>query len=204
MRTAVLAFLAFSFVAAAAGAQSVSTDPRQAPTGRYAVETGHSQLLFSITHLGLTEYYGRFDKLAGTLNFDSAEPEKSAVSVSIDTGSVDLPSHELIATLAGATVFNAAQFPAATFKSTSIVRTGPTTGKITGDLTIKNVTKPVTLDATFTGGRINPMSNSYALGFSASATIKRTDFGITGMAWEPFVGDDVKLTIQAMFQLQKE
>lgn len=110
----------------------------------------------------------------------------------------------MIGDLTSSAVFDAAQFPAATFKSTSIVRTGPTSGKITGNLTIKNVTKPVTLDATFNGGRPNPMNNSYALGFSATATIKRTDFGLTGMVWEPFVSDDVQLTIQAMFQQQKD
>jgi polyisoprenoid-binding protein YceI len=56
----------------------------------------------------------------------------------------------------------------------------------------------------FHGGAMNPMSNSYAIGFSASATIKRTDFGLTGMRWEPFVGDDVKLIIEALFQQQKD
>ena len=199
MRTIIFAFVAF---AVAAGAQSA--DPKQAPTGRYALETRHSQVLFAIAHQGLTDYYGRFDKLTGRLAFDSAEPEKSAVSVTIDMTSIDTPSQELNATLAGKAVFDAQSFPAATFKSTSIVRTGPTTGKITGELTIKNVTKLVTLDATFIGGRPDPMGGSYAIGLSASATIKRSDFGITGMVWEPFVGDDVKLIIEALFHQQKD
>jgi polyisoprenoid-binding protein YceI len=202
MRSFLLALSVFAF-AAVAEAEGVSTDPKQAPTGRYAVETGHSLVLFAISHQDLTEYYGRFDRLSGSLNYDAAEPEKSAVSVSIDMTSVDVPSRELTETLGGDGVFDAKDFPAATFKSTSIVRTGPSTGKITGDLTIKNVTKPVTLDATFEGGRLNAMSDSYALGFHATTTIKRTDFGITGMRWEPFVGDDVTLTIEAMFVQQK-
>ncbi len=82
--------------------------------------------------------------------------------------------------------------------------TGPNTGKITGDLTIKNVTKSVTLDAVFNGGSLNPMSDSYAIGFSATATIRRTDFGITGMRWEPLVGDEVKLIVEVMFQQSKD
>jgi polyisoprenoid-binding protein YceI len=200
MRSLILAF-ACAAVAASAG---VSTDPRQAPTGRYVLETRHSQLLFAIAHQGITDYYGRFDKLSGTLAFDSAAPEKSAVSVTIDTGSIDTPSQALNATLADKAVFDALDFPAATFKSISIVRTGPTTGRITGELTIRNVTKPVTLDATFNGGRPDPISGSTAIGFNATATIKRTDFGLTGMVWEPFVGDDVKLVIEAMFQQQKD
>ena len=202
MRSIIAMLFAVSLVTAAS-AQSVSPDPKQAPTGRYALETRHSQLLFAIVHAGLSEYYGRFDKLSGSLNFDSAEPEKSAVSIAIDTSSIDVPSQQLIGELAGKAVFDAQIFPSATFRSTSVVRTGPQTGKMTGDLTIKNITKPVTLDVTFTGGRIDPMGSSYAIGFEATATIKRTDFGITGMPWEPFVGDDVKLIIEAVFQQQK-
>jgi polyisoprenoid-binding protein YceI len=204
MRSAILALLAFFFIAGAASAQSVSVDPRQAPTGRYRLEPNHSTVLFAISHLGLTEYYGRFDRLSGTLNFDSAEPEKSAVSVVIDMTNIDTPSPKLSSELTDAAVFDATQFPAATFKSASIVRTGPTTGKITGDLTIKNVTKPVTFDAVFGGGRQNPMGSSYALGFHATTAVKRSDFGITGMPWDSLVGDDVKLTIEAMFLQQKE
>ena len=196
--------LAFAAMAVSASGAGVSTDPKQAPTGRYAMETRHSQLLFAIAHQGITDYYGRFDKLSGTLAFDSAEPDKSVVSVTIDTSSLDTPSPALNTMLADKAVFDTQEFPAATFKSTGIIRTGPTSGKITGELTIKNVTKPVTLDATFTGGRPDQMSGAYAIGFSATTTIKRTDFGLTGMVWEPFVGDDVKLIIQALFQQQKD
>ena len=79
-------------------------------------------------------------------------------------------------------------------------RTDATHGTITGDLTIRDVTKPVTLDVTFTGTELNPLDDSRVLGFQATATIKRSDFGMTGMIWEPLVGDDVKLIIEAMFQ----
>lgn len=203
MPSKLFATLAFAVLAVAANAQNVSPDVKQAPTGRYGLETRHSQVLFSILHQGTTNYYGRFDRLSGTMNFDAAEPEKSTVAITIDTGSVDTPSPQLNTTLSGPDVFDAAKFPRATFTSTSIVRTGPRTGKVTGDLTIRNVTKPVTLDVTFHGGNMNPMSDSYAIGFSASTTIKRTDFGITGMRWEPLVSDDVKLIIEAMFVQQK-
>ena len=200
-----------SFAAAAvvlallpAGAQNVSADVKQAPTGRYAAQPAHTLVLFSIFHAGTTNYYGRFDRITGTMNLDAAEPEKSSVSIQIDMTSLDTPSAALNAELMGPAVFDAAKFPTATFRSTSITRTGPDTGTITGDLTIKNVTKPVTLDVVFHGGALNPMSNAYAAGFSAQASIKRTDFGITGMRWEPFVSDDVKLIIEALFQHQKD
>ena len=204
MRLAAFALVILSLASVAAEAQSTSADVRQAPSGGYALETRHSQVLFSILHQGLTHFHGRFDRLSGTLNFDATEPANSAVSITIDTSSIDTPSPQLNQELAGPHVFDAQKFPTATFKSTSIERTGPTTGKITGNLTIRNITKPVTLDVTFNGGSLSPMSNAYALGFSATATIKRTDFGITGMRWEPLVSNDVRLTIEAMFQHQKD
>lgn len=194
----------FALVALAGPAIASSGDPKQAPTGSYSLETRHSQVLFAIPHLGITDYYGRFDKLSGTLNYNSGAPEKSSVNISIDMSSIDMPSHELMGELMGAGVFNTASFPAATFKSTAIARTGPNTGTITGDLTLHGVTKPVTLDVTFGGVTADPFSGADDVGFHATATIKRTDFGITGMVWEQIVGDDVKLTIEAMFQHKKD
>lgn len=203
LRGIIIAIFA-TFFSLGALAQSVSTDPSRAPNGAYRMEVSHSQLLFLISHLGLTDYYGRFDKLSGTLNFDANEPERSVVNITIDTSSIDTPSERLTGTLKGTDVFSTAQFPSAAFKSTSIVRIGPTTGRITGDLTIKGVTKPVVLDATFTGGKPDPLNGAYALGFRATATIKRTDFGLTGMVWDPYVGNNVNLIIEAMFEQEKE
>jgi polyisoprenoid-binding protein YceI len=194
----------FALIVLAAPAWASSGDPKQAPTGSYSLETRHSQVLFAIPHLGITDYYGRFDKLSGTLNYNSGAPEKSSVNITIDMTSIDVPSHELVGELMGAGVFNAAGFPTATFKSTSIARTGPNSGTITGDLTLHGVTKQVTLDATFGGVTADPFSGADDIGFHATATVKRTDFGITGMVWEQIVGDDVKLTIEAMFQHKKD
>ena len=201
MRNVLVASIGLLALAGPALAQS--SDPRQAPTGSYSLETRHSQVLFAIPHLGITDYYGRFDKLSGTLSYNSAAPEKSAVSVTIDMTSIDTPSRELMSELMGANVFDSTKYPTATFKSTSVTRTGPTTGTITGDLTLHGVTRPVTLDATFGGVTSDPVSGADDIGFHATATLKRTDFGLTGMVWESFVGDDVKLTIEAMFQHKK-
>lgn len=181
-----------------------SSDPKQAPTGTYALEMRHSQVLFAIPHLGITDYYGRFDKLSGSLSWNAGAPEKSAVNVTIDMTSIDTPSRELMGELMGAGVFNTASFPTATFKSTSVARTGPNGGTIAGDLTLHGVTKPVTLNATFGGVTQDPFSGADDIGFHATATVKRTDFGITGMVWEGIVGDEVKLSIEAMFQHKKD
>jgi polyisoprenoid-binding protein YceI len=196
--------IAVAFVfALLTGVASATDAPNPAPSGSYAMETRHSQLLFAIPHLGITNYYGRFDRLSGSLNFASAAPEKSAVTATIDMTSIDMPSHELIGELMGAGVFNTTQFPTATFKSTSIAVTGPNSGTITGDLTLHGVTKPVTLNATFGGTTTDPFSGADDIGFHATTTVNRRDFGIGGMVWDNIVGDEVQITIEAMFQRPK-
>jgi polyisoprenoid-binding protein YceI len=203
MLRSIFAALLAAALCSGAAAQTISKDPTHAPNGTYRLDTMHSQVLFSITHLGLTDYYGRFDKLAGTLNFNGNNPEKSATNISIDTNSVDTPSNRLNDTLK-TDIFSSAQFPTATFKATSVARTGPDTGRITGDLTIKGVTKPVVLDAVFMGSGQDPLNGGYALGFHATGTIKRSDYGMTGMVWAPFVADDIHLVVEALFQQEKE
>jgi polyisoprenoid-binding protein YceI len=193
-----------AMIATPAFAQSASKDPSQAPSGAYTVDTAHSQVLFAIAHIGVTNFYGRFDRLSGTLNFDPHQPEKSAVSISIDATSVDTPSGEVNNELKALSSFNTASFPTVTFKSTSVTRTGPDTGKIAGDLTIRGVTKPVVLDAVFGGGEQNPMGDSYVLGFHATATVKRSDYGMTGMFWSAMVGDEAQIVIEALFQQEKK
>lgn len=193
-----------AFSTAAAAQTSVSKDTTRAPTGAYKLETAHSLVIFSIGHLGLTDYYGRFDKLAGTLNFDSNQPEKSATTITIDTTSVDTPSDRLNTELKSDNVFATGKFPNATFKSTSIAKTGADTGRITGDLTIRGVTKPVVLDVVFNGGAKNPLGGGYSLGFRGTTTIKRSDFDMTNMMWSPYVGDTVTLIVEAMFMQEKD
>jgi polyisoprenoid-binding protein YceI len=200
-----LAFAALSLLAMTGAAMAApSDDPKKAPTGSYSMDSRHSLVVFAIPHLGITDYYGRFDKVSGSLSFNAGAPEKSSVSVTIDMTSVDVPSRELIGELAGSNVFDATKYPSATFKSTAVTRTGPNTGTITGDLTLHGVTKSVTLDTTFGGLTADPFSGADDIGFHATTTIKRTDFGLTGMVWESVVGDDVKLTIEAMFQHSRE
>lgn len=195
------AILLLCFAIFPAQAQTVTKDPAQAPSGSYTVDAEHTQVLFSVLHLGLTDYFGRFDKISGTLTWDGAQPERSALSVSIDTTSLDTSNERLNNQLN--TAFRTQQYPAAIFKSTTIRRTGPDTGQIAGMLTIKDVTKPVTLDVTFNGSRNVPLTGILALGFRATATIRRSDFGLNTAFWSPFLSDDVQLIIAAMFDKQK-
>jgi polyisoprenoid-binding protein YceI len=204
-RSILFVCLVVAAIAGPASGAGVSTDPKQAPAGAYQLETRHTQVIFAIPHFGITDYYGRFEKTEGTLNFNPTAPEKSSVSVSIDMTSANVMNTQLTGEIAGASVFDSGKFPTATFKSTSIERTGPNTGKMTGDMTIHGVTKPVTFDVTFNGGLIAPMgAAAYDIGFHATTVIKRSDFGLDKMMWSSAVGDDVKLTIEALFTQQKK
>jgi len=198
MRRITLALIALMlFAAVPATAEPISKDPAQAPAGTYTADAKHTQVMFSIMHLGLTDYNARFDRISGTLAFDNKEPERSSISISIDTTSLDTPSTTLNDNLKN--VFRVQQYPVAIFKSTSITRSGPDRGRINGLLTIRDVTKPVMLDVTFNGGGKVPMSGGYSLGFHASGIIHRSDFGLDHMIWSGFVSDDVQLTIEAKF-----
>lgn len=193
--TAGLALPAF---AQSAGAPT--TDLAQVEGGHFAVDKSHAKIIFSTTHFGFSTYYGIFTDFDAKLDFDPKAPAKSALDVTINTDGIDTTNPKLDAHLKSPDFFDAAKFPTATFKATKIDVTGKTTGTITGDLTLHGVTKPVTLKATFNGGGVNPLSKAYVLGFNATGTIKRTEFGITTYA--PLVGDDVELTISAEFDRQ--
>ncbi|HLY05589.1 MAG TPA: YceI family protein [Rhizomicrobium sp.] len=199
MRNIVFTAVALALIASVpASGQSVSKDPALAPAGTYAANQNHTQVLFSVRHLGLTDFHGRFDKVSGTLTFDNRRPERSAVSITIDTTSLDTTSEKLNNDLK--TIFRVQEFPAMTFKSTAVTRTGPDTGRIDGMLTIKDVTRPVILDVTFNGGGKSMMSGGdYSLGFHATGVLRRSDFGLDKMFWSGFVSDEVALTIEAEF-----
>jgi polyisoprenoid-binding protein YceI len=183
---------------------TVNTNPGLAPSGRYRVVRDHTQVIFSIMHLGLSPYFGRFAGATGAMNFNPLDPARSSVSVEIDPKSASTLTDLLSRQLCGEDVFNCAKYSKIAFKSTSIKRTGDNTGDLVGDLSIAGVTKPATLHATFHGGMQGPLGqDNYQLGFSAETTIKRSDFGLTKMIWAPTVGDEIKLLIAAEFEQDK-
>ena len=197
--------LALGFSEGAAFAQgAVNINPRLAPPGRYRVVRDHTQIVFSIMHLGLSPYFGRFAGATGTLNFNPLTPERSTIAMDIDPKTASTLTDLVARQLCGEDVFNCAKFGKIGFKSTAIKKTGDTKGDIVGDLTIAGVTKPVTLHATFHGGMQGPLGqDNYQLGFSAETTLKRTDFGLTKMIWASTVGDEVTLLIAAEFEQDK-
>jgi polyisoprenoid-binding protein YceI len=135
--------------------------------------------------------------MESTLNYNSEDPTKSELDVTVYPNSVDTNNAKLEEELRGDQWFNVIKFPRATFHSTKIERTGPTTGKITGDFTMLGVTHTLVLDAALVGTGPHPMFKKPVLGFTATTTIKRSDYGFTNFI--PMVGDDVTLQIEAEF-----
>src|SRR5690606_27914563 len=122
----------------------------------YTVDTDHTQIAWGVNHLGFNVYYGIFGGTTGTLTLDPANPASASVSLTIPIDKVTTTSEQLNAHLKTADFFDTTKFPTATFKSTRITVDG-LGAKIAGDLTIKGITKPVVLDARFTGAGPNPM-----------------------------------------------
>jgi len=181
-----------------------ATDLEGMPSGLYELDKNHASLIWKVSHLGLSNYTARFTDFDIDIDFNAFEPAASRVRATIDPTSVetDFPEPEkkdFDKELAmKESWFNAEQFPQITFMSTSVEKTGDNTGKVTGDLTFLGVTKPVTLDVVFNKAIGNhPFANKPALGFSATTTIKRSDFGLT--TYIPQIGDEVEIIIEAEF-----
>jgi polyisoprenoid-binding protein YceI len=162
----------------------------------YTLDPNHTQAQFVWNHYGFTNLTGQFGKIEGTLEFDAADPTKSSVSATISTASIDSSNKKLDGKLVSADYFDVAKFPTATFKSTRVEKGAtPDRLKVTGDLTLHGVTKPVTLDVAVTKVGDHPMRKAAAAGFDATGTLKRSDFGITN--YLPMAADEVKLHIVA-------
>jgi polyisoprenoid-binding protein YceI len=172
-------------------------DPSRVVAGTYTVDGAHTQVLWKVMHLGFNPYFGLLGEAKGSLTLDPAKPSAAKVWIEIPIGSILTSNAELTTHLKKPEFFDQAKFATATFKSTSIVVDG-NDAKISGDLTIKGVTKPVVLDAEFTGAGNGPMNKKPTIGFEAETKIKRSDFGISyGI---PFVPDEVPLEISVAFE----
>ncbi len=173
-------------------------EPARLEGGTYRLDPSHFAVLWKVSHLGFSHFVGRFDRADATLDFDPAAPAAASLTVTVETASLDTRLPDLDSTLRGSGWFDVATYPQAVFRSTAIAITGPATGSVTGDLTLLGVTRPVTLDVTFNGGATNLLTGHYTLGFAATGTLLRSEFGLTNLV--PAVGDEVELEIQAEFQ----
>ena len=186
--------------AVALHAQTLTTNPAQVEPGTYAVEPQHTQVLFGVSHMGFTTYYGYFSDASGVLTLSTKDPSASTLQVQVPVSTVSTQSEKLTGELKDADWFNAAKFPTMTFVSTAVQPTGPDSAQVTGNLTLHGVTRPVTLAVHFVGAGVNPLDKKYTVGFQASGRIKRSDFGMT--TYVPLIGDQVELTLIGAFERQ--
>lgn len=175
-----------------------TTAPSELPEGAYRLDPDHATVLFKIDHLGFSRLVGRFDRFDATLDLDPERPEAASLSARIEVASIDLNLPAFEEELRGPGWLDVGRFPEARFESRAIEITGERTGRITGDLTLHGITRPVTLEVTFNGGGSNLLTGRYTLGFAASGTVSRTAFDLG--AYAPAIGDDVILEIHAEFQ----
>jgi polyisoprenoid-binding protein YceI len=161
------------------------------------VDPSHSQVGFAVKHLVISNVRGEFKTYQGKIALDEADVTHSSVEATVDVNSVDTQVADRDAHLKSADFFDVAKYPAMTFRSTRIAKAGKDRLKVTGDLTLHGVTKPIVLDVTTTPA-VKGMSGESRRGFSATGKLSRKEFGLT---WNklveagPAVGDEVTLTL---------
>ncbi|MGH8159862.1 MAG: YceI family protein [Rhodanobacter sp.] len=165
----------------------------QAAPVTYKLDPNHTMVLFSWNHFGYSNPTADFGLGKGTLVFDEQHPAQSSVEVTLPLANLDTHVPALDKHLKEADFFNADQYPTVTFKSTKVQPLGGHKFKVTGDLTVHGVTKPVVLDATLNKVGPNPMTKTQAIGFDATTSLKRSDFGIG--AYVPNVSDEISIRI---------
>ena len=160
---------------------------------KYTLDASHSQIVFSYNHIGFSTTYGMFSGFDGEIMFDADDPAASSVSVSMPVLSMFTGWEQRKGHFMSGDFFGAKEGDMVTFTSTSIEVTGENTAVITGDLSMNGVTKSVALDATLNKADTHPMAGKPWLGFDATTTLKRSDFGVGAFA--PAVSDEVKVMI---------
>jgi polyisoprenoid-binding protein YceI len=179
------------------------------PAGKYTLDKAHGSMIFRVDHLGFSHYTARFKRFDATLDFDPANLAQSSVNAPVDATSLetDYPDPKTLdfnAQLQGEQWLDTAKHPQMTYRSKTIEVTGPKTFKINGELTLRGVTRPVVLEATYNGGYDgHPMDPHARIGFSAHGTLKRSEFGMTYGIPAPGttmgVSDEVQVIIEAEF-----
>lgn len=171
---------------------SVATAALAKPVA-YQIDPTHTATVFSWDHFGFSTPSGNFSNIQGTINVDEKKPANSSVNVTIPLSSINTNVKALDEHLVAADWFDAAKYPNITFKSTKVETQDKKNFKITGDLTIKGITKPVVLDAVLNKQGEHPMTKAPTVGFNATTSFNRSAFGIANFV--PNVGDKITVSI---------
>ena len=166
----------------------------QAEPVKYEFEKPHTQIVFFADHLGFSKSSGRFMDFDGHFVFDEQDPASSSVEVTIQTDSINMSHEKWEDHMKNADFFNVSEYPTMTFKSAGIEITGEKTANITGDLTILDVTKPVTLAVQYNRSGVHPFNKKFVAGFSATTMIDRSEWGMKyGL---PMMSPEVEIRIE--------
>lgn len=174
-------------------APAAAAAPAKGVSGTYTLDPAHTDVLVQWSHFGFSNPSAHFGDVDGTLVYNAQDVSKSSVNVTLPLSGLNSFTAKFDEHLKSADFFDAAKFPTATFKSTKVTSAGANKLNVAGDLTIKGTTKPVVLAVTLNGAGPHPMKKVPALGFDATTTIKRSDFGLG--AYVPNVSDEVKIRI---------
>ena len=172
---------------------ATATSGAAAETLQYRIDPAHTVVLATWNHVGFSNPSANFAGASGTIAYDAQAPERSSVEVTIPMAGLDTFVPALDEHLMGADFFDVAQFPEATFRSTSVRALGDGKLEVTGNLTLHGVTRPVVLAAVLNKAAPHPMGGTPTIGFDATATLKRSDFGVD--MGVPMVGDEIGLRI---------
>lgn len=167
----------------------------RAEPGTFALDPVHTRVLFRVDHAGLSSALGTFSGATGTLRFDPADWSDASLEVSLPLASLELGDAEWRRRVLGRGFLDAAGTPVARFASTRVEPTGEGTARVHGELSLRGVVRPVVLEVRLNALKRHPMTFRRTAGFSATATLSRTDFGMDG--WPNVVGDRVELWIEA-------
>lgn len=200
----IAAAVALTSVSAAAIAQADGfiRNPAQVQSGTYVLDPAHGKITWSMDHMGFSTYVGQFTDVSATLKLDARNPSASKLQAEVRTDSVGSLNSALDNHLKTADFLDTAKHPTAGFQATSIRLIDADSAEISGNLTLRGVTKPIVILADFNQAGINPVDKKYSVGFDGHARIKRSDFGINYGV--PVLGDDVTLHFEAEFKLQPE
>jgi len=179
---------------------AVSQSEARVPPGQYELDPHHWSITFDVDHFKHSRFTMRLDRATAEIDWDEGGFDRSSVAATIDAASVDTNVPLLDKLVRGDDMFDVARYPQIRFVSRHFERTGDARGTLTGDLTIRGTTRPVTLDVTFNGFAPDPLTKKDTLGFSAEGHFSRARFGLS--TWFPAVGDDVNVRIQAEFTRQ--
>jgi len=169
------------------------------PAGAYSVDSKETLLRYEVLHFGSSDYWGTFPGATGTLRLDPKSLGTTRLEVKVPVATVETTNRELDGELFSDEFFAGETYPYLSFVATGVQRTGPQTLAISGKLSMHNVTLPVVLNTTFIGGGPNPFdSKELIIGFRATATVKRSDFGLG--KYVPIVSDETHIVISVAFR----